>query len=284
MNIYAFGPIAALLDAAYAVVLSLSDLLQPLAGLNASALAIVLITLLVRSALIPVGLSQARAARMRRRLAPRIAALRAKHGKNPERLQRETMALYAEENSSPFAGCLPLLIQAPILSIIYGLFLVPTINGHSNALLTDTLAGAPLGTSAVTVFGSAVEAVAGGGVLGGDVVAGLVVGGIVLALILGVSLLSRWRALRHAETDAAMTDAGARVAGGTRGPAPLADPAMPAALAALAPVGSAARILSWLPLITVVFAAFVPLAAALYLLVTTSWTLVEREILRRTVR
>jgi YidC/Oxa1 family membrane protein insertase len=39
--------------------------------------------------------------------------------------------------------------------------------------------------------------------------------------------------------------------------------------------------LSWLPFLTVVFAAVVPLAAALYLALTTAWTLVERIILRR---
>jgi YidC/Oxa1 family membrane protein insertase len=42
-----------------------------------------------------------------------------------------------------------------------------------------------------------------------------------------------------------------------------------------------ARILSWAPYLTVVFAAFVPLAATLYLAVTTTWTQVERAILRR---
>jgi YidC/Oxa1 family membrane protein insertase len=267
MNIYAFGPIAALLDAAYSVVRALSDLIEPVAGASASALAIVLITLLVRSALIPVGLSQARAARMRRKLAPRLALLRSRHGSNPERLQRETMALYAEENASPLAGCLPLLIQAPVLTIIYGLFLVPTINGHANLLLADTLAGAPLGTS----FTAALEAALGGA---GAATAGLtlLVAGLLLALIAVVALLSRRLTLRIQAADATGVTPSATSAATT-----------PPALAALAPGGSAARILSWLPLITVIFAAFVPLAATLYLLVTTAWTLAERTILHRVI-
>jgi YidC/Oxa1 family membrane protein insertase len=41
------------------------------------------------------------------------------------------------------------------------------------------------------------------------------------------------------------------------------------------------RALSWLPFATVVFAAFVPLAATIYLAVTTTWTLAERAVLRR---
>ncbi|MCS5736180.1 YidC/Oxa1 family membrane protein insertase [Herbiconiux daphne] len=274
MNIYAFGPIAAALDGAYAVIQALSAALAALAGANAAAVAIVLVTVLVRTALIPVGLSQARAQRMRRRLAPRIAELRRRHGKNPERLQRETMALYAEENASPLAGCLPLLIQAPVLSLIYGLFILPTINDHPNALLSQTLVGAPLGTGFVAAIGS------------GSDPQGVVVSAVILALIAGISLVSRWRGLRWSAADAAGGSGGS---GGGRGGQGSASASVSAsagtsgALAALAPGGSAARLLSWLPLVTVVVAAFVPLAASLYLLVTTAWTVTEREILRRTV-
>jgi YidC/Oxa1 family membrane protein insertase len=42
-----------------------------------------------------------------------------------------------------------------------------------------------------------------------------------------------------------------------------------------------ARLLSWLPFASVIFAAFVPLAATLYLATTTLWTLIERALLRR---
>jgi YidC/Oxa1 family membrane protein insertase len=44
---------------------------------------------------------------------------------------------------------------------------------------------------------------------------------------------------------------------------------------------STTRALSWLPFATVLFAAIVPLAATLYLAVSTTWTLVERTVLRR---
>ncbi|SDZ33786.1 YidC/Oxa1 family membrane protein insertase [Herbiconiux ginsengi] len=278
MNIYAFGPVAAALDGAYSVVLFLSDLLVPFAGVNAAALAVVLITILVRLALIPVGLSQARAQRMRRRLAPRLAELRRRHASNPERLQRETMALYASENASPLAGCLPLLIQAPVLSLIYGLFLLPAINGHPNELLGHTLAGAPLGTSFATAVTS-----------GSDPV-GVAVSAVILAVIAGIALLSRRQGLRAALLVApgapGGSSAGRGGAGGSGAPVPAfagGGDAGAGALAAFAPGGTATRILSWLPLITVVFASFVPLAASLYLLVTTAWTFGEREILRRVI-
>ena len=147
MDLYAFPPIAALLDGAHAVLMGLAGLLEPLIGVSSAAAAIVLVTILVRTALIPVGVSQAKAERMRARLAPQLADLRRRHGTDPERLQRETMALYAAEGTSPFAGCLPLLIQAPIVGVIYALFILPTIAGHPNALLEQTFLGVPLGSS-----------------------------------------------------------------------------------------------------------------------------------------
>ena len=55
------------------------------------------------------------------------------------------MHLYRDENTSPFAGCLPILIQTPIVGVLYAVFLHPTIGGHTNELLTETLIGVPLG-------------------------------------------------------------------------------------------------------------------------------------------
>lgn len=239
MDFYSFAPIAAVLDVAYTAVTALSSLLTPLAGGGSAAIAIVIITLLVRAALIPVGISQVRAEFTRRRLAPGLQELQRRHKKNPELLQRKTMELYSAEKASPFAGCLPTLAQAPVLSIVYGLFILGSINGHPNALLTEQLLGVPLGTSLVA-----------SGLAWPDLAVFLVL----LAAIAGVSWGSRVVALRFAQ-------------GATDG-----------APAALQRLGGA---MSWLPFVTVLFAAIVPLAATLYLTVTTAWTLGERMILRR---
>ena len=147
MDLYAFPPIAALLDGAHAVLMGLADLLEPLVGASSAAAAVVLVTLLVRVALIPVGVSQAKAERTRARLAPQLAALQQKHRSDPERLQREMMSLYRSEGTTPLAGCLPMLAQAPIVGIIYALFILPTIAGHPNELLAHTFLGVPLGSS-----------------------------------------------------------------------------------------------------------------------------------------
>ncbi|WP_244632106.1 membrane protein insertase YidC [Microbacterium sp. Se63.02b] len=152
MDLFAFLPLAALLDAAYGALTGLSDLLTPVAGASAAALAVVLVTLIVRALLIPVGISQAKAEQTRARLAPRLRELQRRHKKNPERLQKEMMALYRAENTSPFAGMLPVLAQAPVVGILYTLFLRPEIAGHPNELLAHDLFGAPLGTSLVSAL------------------------------------------------------------------------------------------------------------------------------------
>lgn len=245
MDFYSFAPIAAVLDGAYTVVTAIASWLTPIAGGASAAVAIVLITLLVRALLIPVGRAQVRAEFTRRRLAPQLQALQRKHGKNREVLQRKTMELYARENASPLAGCLPTLAQAPVLSVVYGLFILATIAGHPNMLLAERLGGVPLGTSLMTLIGSA------------QPLPGVLVFGALLAIIATTAWLSRRVALAFA-------------AGQTTDAVP----------PALQNVSGA---LSWLPFITVVFAGVVPLAATIYLSVTTTWTLTERVILRRTM-
>lgn len=145
MDISAFPPLAAVLDAAHWLLLGLAAVLAPVAGSAAAALAIVLVTLVIRAALIPLGVLQVRAETARRRLAPRLAELQKRYRKNPETLQRKTLELYRDAGVSPFAGLLPALAQLPIVSVLYGVAVSPTLNGHPNELLTETLFGAPLG-------------------------------------------------------------------------------------------------------------------------------------------
>ena len=250
MDPYAFPPIAALLDGAHALLMGLAALLEPLAGAGSAAAAVVLVTVLVRAALIPVGISQAKAERTRARLAPRIADLRRRHANDPERLRRELLGLYSAEGTSPMAGCLPLLIQAPIVGVIYALFILPTIAGHPNALLEQQLAGVPLGSS---LAGS----IASGALDPGS----LVVFAIVIGSIALVGELTR-RAFRPQPAAAAASDPA------TGSVAALGSPGM-------------LRALGLLQFLTAVIAVFVPLAAALYLLVTVAWTLGQRLVLRR---
>lgn len=236
MNPVDFPPLAALLEWAASALTALGAVVTP-AG------AIVLVTLAVRTLLIPVGVSLAKAARGRRRIAPQLAALQKRFRRDPQRLQKETLALYAAEKVSPLAGCLPMLAQLPVVSLVYALFASTELAGAPNSLLDASLFGAGLGRRL------------------SDVVAAAETGDLVFAGLAAVLALVAWLSRRMALRDAVAT------------PAPAAD-APGAAL--LNPRGP----LSWAPFLTLAALAVVPLAAALYLAVSAAWSYLERRVLR----
>jgi YidC/Oxa1 family membrane protein insertase len=83
------------------------------------ALSIVLLTMLIRSALIPLFVKQINSARNMQLLQPKIRALQEKYGSDRERLGQETMKLYKEEGVNPAASCLPILCQMPIFLALF---------------------------------------------------------------------------------------------------------------------------------------------------------------------
>lgn len=238
MDIFAFPPLTALLDLAYRALMALSSILEPVAGASAAAAAIALMTLAVRALLIPAGVAQAKGEQARARLAPRIRLLQQRFRRDPERLQRETMKLYRDERVSPLAGCLPVLAQAPVVGLLYAVFLHPVLAGHTNALLTATFFGVPLGDSLAGL-------VSGGGL---DPKSTAVFATLIL-LIAATGELTR-RVFR-----------------------PVATPGTE--------ISPALNALGFLSFASAVVAAFVPLAAGVYLAVTAVWTLAQRVVLRR---
>src|SRR5215467_14774795 len=109
-------------DAAYHVVSGLAGLLAPLAGGLATAAAIAGFTVAIRLLLLPLSYRAMRGLAAQARIAPRVQALRRQHAGQPDRLQRELADLYKSERTSMFAGCLPLMLQWPFLSVMYLLF------------------------------------------------------------------------------------------------------------------------------------------------------------------
>jgi len=100
-------------------------------------LSIIVLTLVIRLLLFPLTLRQLRSAKATQAIQPLMADIRKKYAKD-QRAQYEAMqTLYKEYNIRPLAGCLPLLIQLPVL---YGLFyamrevLTP---GSGHLLVTD---------------------------------------------------------------------------------------------------------------------------------------------------
>jgi YidC/Oxa1 family membrane protein insertase len=83
------------------------------------ALAIVLLTILVRGLMYPLFVKQIKTQRAMTALQPKIKELQAKHKGDKETLNQEMMKLYKEHNANPFAGCLPVLLQMPIFISLF---------------------------------------------------------------------------------------------------------------------------------------------------------------------
>ncbi|MFC0435541.1 membrane protein insertase YidC [Kutzneria buriramensis] len=131
------------IDAAYHLV----NWLAPLTG---TAGAIVAFVMIIRLCLHPLARIQVRGEKARAAVMPKLKEIQDKHRDNPDRLNQELAAFYGGEGKGMFAGCLPMLIQLPIFSVMYRLFLSPTVGGHPNLLLTHTLLGTPLSTVFLT--------------------------------------------------------------------------------------------------------------------------------------
>jgi YidC/Oxa1 family membrane protein insertase len=84
-------------------------------------LAIILLTLATRLLLLPLSIKQTKSMREMQAIQPEIKRLQAKHKGDRQKMNEELMALYKEHGVNPFGGCLPLLMQFPIL---IGLFYV----------------------------------------------------------------------------------------------------------------------------------------------------------------
>jgi YidC/Oxa1 family membrane protein insertase len=132
-------------DAAYHLVLGFMSVFTPVLGGLAAVAGIVVLTVAVRLLVMPLTFRALRGQAAQRALAPRIQALRRRYARQPERLQRELVALYQKEGTSVFAGFWPVLVQWPVFSVLYLLFRSPTVAGGANLLLSHRVLGVPLG-------------------------------------------------------------------------------------------------------------------------------------------
>jgi len=83
--------------------------------LSAYAISIILSTIIFKVIMLPFTIKQTQNSKRMQELSPQIKDLQEKYGKDPQTMQRKQMELYKEAKYSPFSGCLPMLIQFPIL-------------------------------------------------------------------------------------------------------------------------------------------------------------------------
>lgn len=80
---------------------------------------IIVLTILVRFAMYPLITSQLKMSKKMQELAPHLSRVKEKHKEDKTRLQQETMRLYKEHGVNPAAGCLPALLQLPLIWALY---------------------------------------------------------------------------------------------------------------------------------------------------------------------
>ncbi|NMA51398.1 MAG: YidC/Oxa1 family membrane protein insertase [Peptococcaceae bacterium] len=132
-------------------------------GLANYGIAIILLTVLIKVVLYPLTKKQMKSMLAMQQLQPKVKEIQDKwKDRDPEKMQQMIMDLYKENNVNPASGCLPLLVQMPILFALYrSLFDFPYINeAHAsfiwvhNLSATDSLYILPLLAGVTTFFQS----------------------------------------------------------------------------------------------------------------------------------
>ncbi|WP_426450405.1 membrane protein insertase YidC [Paenibacillus sp. S-38] len=117
---FAVGPLANTLD-------WFADLMWGSYGLS-----ILVVTIIIRLIILPLTLKQYRSSKRMQDLQPEMKKIKDKYKDDPKKQQEETMKLFQKEGVNPLAGCLPVLVQMPILIALYNAIMRNTeIGTHS---------------------------------------------------------------------------------------------------------------------------------------------------------
>lgn len=82
---------------------------------------IIILTIVIRFLLYPFISAQLKSSQKMQALSPHLSRLKEKHKNDAKRMQQETMRLYKEHGVNPAAGCLPVIIQMPIIWALYSM-------------------------------------------------------------------------------------------------------------------------------------------------------------------
>lgn len=95
-------------------------------------LAIILLTVTVRVFMLPLTIKQTKSMQEMKKLQPKLKILQDKYKDDKQKLQEEIMKFYSEHKVNPLAGCLPLLLQLPIMFSLFGVLRLKNVKlGHS---------------------------------------------------------------------------------------------------------------------------------------------------------
>jgi YidC/Oxa1 family membrane protein insertase len=117
--VIAWAPWQALLDGLGWVLAEIYDVIGNLG------VTIIILTLVIRLILLPLGIKQVRSMQHMQLVQPKVKQIQQKYKQNRQRQQEEIMKLYKEYGVNPFSGCWPVLLQFPILIAMYSVLRFP---------------------------------------------------------------------------------------------------------------------------------------------------------------
>ena len=110
-----FEPIENILHAVLSALYFLTERL----GFGSYGLAIILLTIIIKIIVYPLTKKQLKSMKAMQKIQPELQKLQTKYKDNPRVMQQKLMELYGKEGVNPMSGCLPMLIQMPILMGMY---------------------------------------------------------------------------------------------------------------------------------------------------------------------
>lgn len=89
---------------------------------------IIIFVVIIKTVLLPLNVKQIKSSIMMQKIQPEVKALQAKYKSDPQKLNAEVMKFYKEKGASPMSGCLPMLVQYPILIAMFWVFQSNTLH------------------------------------------------------------------------------------------------------------------------------------------------------------
>jgi YidC/Oxa1 family membrane protein insertase len=101
--------------------------------------AIIIFAILIKIVLYPLTRKSFQSMKAMQALQPKIAELKEKYKDEPQKMNQETMKLYKKEGVNPMGGCLPMLLQMPVLFALFNLFRTTIMLRQANFLMIPDL-------------------------------------------------------------------------------------------------------------------------------------------------
>ena len=120
---------------------------------RSAGISILILTVIIRGALYPMANASFKQMTRMKKLQPEMERLKERHGDDKQKQQQELMALYQREKVNPVSGCLPMLVQIPVMFSLYKVLIVTIEMYHAPFFGWIHDLSAPDPTSWINLFG-----------------------------------------------------------------------------------------------------------------------------------